>query len=51
MPKMNGLETTNQIREFLYSENIDQPIVATITGHSEQIYIDRAIDSGMNIVF
>ena len=34
MPEMDGLETTKQIREFLYNENIDQPIVATITGHS-----------------
>ena len=35
MPEMDGLETTKQIREFLYNENIDQPIVSVITGHSQ----------------
>ena len=51
MPEMDGLETTNLIREFLYKENIDQPVIASITGHSEKIYIDRAIEAGINIVF
>ena len=35
MPEMDGLETAKQIREFLYNENIDQPIVSVITGHSQ----------------
>ena len=51
MPDMDGTETTNLIREFLYFENIDQPIIVGVTGHSDQKYIDRATESGMNIVF
>lgn len=35
MPKMNGLEATSLIREYLYEQNIDQPIIAAITGYSE----------------
>ena len=35
MPEMNGPETTNLIREFLYSREIDQPIIAAVTAHSD----------------
>ncbi len=51
MPEINGLEATQMIREFLYQKNIDQPIIAGVTGHSEQEYMNEAIKSGMNIVF
>ena len=51
MPEMNGPECTQQIREFLYFEDFDQPIIAAITGHSDQKIIENAIQSGMNIVF
>jgi len=40
MPGMNGFETTDKIREYLYSKNADQPIISAITGHMEQMYID-----------
>ena len=50
MPGMNGFETTEAIREFLYSKDAEQPIVSAITGHMEQMYIDLAIMSGMNQV-
>ena len=50
MPGMDGYETTTKIREFLYSKNVIQPIISAVTGHMEQIYIDKAINSGMNQV-
>ena len=50
MPDMDGMETTKNIRELLYSEGVDQPIISAVTGHQEQIYIDKAIKSGMNQV-
>jgi CheY-like chemotaxis protein len=50
MPGMDGFETTDKIREFLYSKHADQPIISAITGHMEQMYIDKAIMSGMNQV-
>ena len=35
MPDIDGPETTSLIRDFLYFENIDQPIIAGVTGHSD----------------
>jgi len=35
MPFMDGYEATTEIREYLYSLNIDQPIIAALTGHTE----------------
>ena len=51
MPEINGPEACKQIRECLYFEDIEQPIIAAITGHSDQRYIDASIEAGMNIVF
>ena len=35
MPIMDGNEATNQIRQFLYDNNIKQPIISGCTGHIE----------------
>ena len=51
MPGMNGPQTTNSIRESLFVELIDQPIIVAVTGHSDEKYIKDSIDSGMNLVF
>jgi CheY-like chemotaxis protein len=48
MPGMDGYETTNAIREHLFSLDIEQPIISAVTGHMEQLYVDQAIMSGMN---
>ena len=48
MPGMDGYETTQKIREYLYQNNMVQPIISAVTGHDEQLYIDQAIMSGMN---
>jgi len=48
MPELDGNETSKIIREYLYSFNINQPIIAAVTGHAEQSYIDKAIHSGIN---
>ena len=50
MPIMDGVTATRLIREFLYSEGIQQPIVIGVTGHTEQEYIVEAIQNGVNIV-
>ena len=50
MPEKDGFETTMEIREYLYLKNATQPIISAITGHMEQMYIDKAILSGMNQV-
>jgi CheY-like chemotaxis protein len=50
MPFIDGYETTQRIRQLLYDNNFMQPIISAVTGHDEQIYIKRAINSGMNQV-
>ena len=50
MPNMDGNEATIQIREFLYSKDIKQPIICGLTGHAEPSYVRRSIESGMNQV-
>jgi len=49
MPIKDGFETTQNIRQILHENNLDQPIIVAISGHSEKQYIEHALDSGMNI--
>jgi hypothetical protein len=48
MPELDGNETSKRIREYIYQNGIEQPIISSLTGHTEQCYVDRAIDSGIN---
>jgi len=50
MPFMDGYEATDKIRQYLFENNILQPIIIGVTGHTEDSYIQRALDSGMNEV-
>jgi CheY-like chemotaxis protein len=50
MPELDGFETTFAIRQLLWENNIKQPIILAVTGHTEQLYINRAIKCGMNRV-
>ena len=50
MPVMDGYQATRKIREFLYQNRCIQPIISAVTGHTEQLYVDKAISSGMNQV-
>ena len=50
MPHLDGYQATMQIREYLYYKGLTQPIISAITGSTEQIYIDKAINAGMNQV-
>ena len=50
MPFMDGYEATTKIRDYLYSQDLNQPIISAITGHTEQAYIDKSILCGMNQV-
>ena len=43
MPEMSEPKATNLIRQYLYEQSIEQPIIAGVTGHSEQKYKDKAI--------
>jgi CheY-like chemotaxis protein len=50
MPFMDGYDATTEIREFLYSKSIRQPLIIAVTGHTEPNYVKRARVSGMNQV-
>jgi CheY-like chemotaxis protein len=50
MPFMDGYDATHNIRQLIYEKDIDQPIVVAVTGHTEHSYVDRAVNSGMNLV-
>ena len=54
MPFMDGYEATSRIRKMFQSVNIprdEQPKIVAITGHVENEYIQRAINSGMDKVY
>ena len=50
MPIVDGVSSTKQIREYLYANNLKQPIITGVTGQTEQEYVNRAIENGMNSV-
>ena len=54
MPFLDGYEATKQIRELYSSYNIDraqQPMIVAVTGHTEDEYLKKALDSGMDRVY
>lgn len=50
MPIMDGYESCNKIRSYLKSLDLAQPLILAVTGHTEQNYVERAINCGMNLV-
>ena len=48
MPVMDGYEATDLIRSFMYENNIEQPMIIGVTGHTEKSYVNKAINAGMN---
>ena len=50
MPKMDGYQATQRIREYMREIQMEQPFIIALTGHIEQQYRQRALDAGMNVV-
>jgi two-component system sensor histidine kinase BarA len=51
MPVMDGYEATKEIRTLMEEvETRDRPFICAVTGHVEEEYIKRCIDSGMDKV-
>lgn len=53
MPKMDGYQATEQIREFINEmiqegHQIKQPCILGVSGHIEEAYIQRGLNSGMD---
>jgi CheY-like chemotaxis protein len=55
MPFKDGYVATKEIRYYLLREcGLDlkyQPLICAVTGHTEQLYVDKCFSSGMNNVF
>ena len=39
---MDGYKATNQIRYIMNQHGLPQPIIVAVTGHTEQIYVNKA---------
>ena len=50
MPFMDGYEATQKIRQFLYEQSIDQPIITAWTGQTETTNVKKSFLCGMNQV-
>ena len=50
MPVLDGCDATKQIRDFLHFKGLMQPVVIGVTGQTEDSYLERAYQSGMNQV-
>ena len=50
MPIMDGYESCDKIRKYLKSQDLSQPLILAVIGHTEQNYVDKAINYGMNQV-
>ena len=48
MPVMDGYQSTIQIRKHFRDHNIKQPIISAVTGHTEDSYVLKSFESGMN---
>ena len=42
MPVMNGYDSTVEIRKYYKKKKVEQPKVIALTGHTEDIYIEKA---------
>lgn len=39
MPVMDGYQSTLEIRKYLKENNLKQPIITAVTGHTEDTYV------------
>ena len=48
MPVLDGYEATHAIRSFVHSKGLPQPIIIAVTGHTEEEYVKKVFECGMN---
>ena len=48
MPVMDGYQAAKLMRAYYTNKSLPQPIILAITGHSEEPFISRALNSGMD---
>ena len=50
MPHLDGYDASERIRQYFFENNLKQPIISAITGHTEQAFVKKAVKSGINQV-
>ena len=45
MPIMDGYDSSVLIRKYYNQNNIDQPKIIALTGHTEDLYIKKAFEN------
>ena len=48
MPILDGYEASKKIRSECQANRLLQPVIVAITGHTEDSYLQKAYESGMN---
>ena len=48
MPRMDGYQATQLIRQYITETGAEQPTIIAVSGHVEEHYIQRALNAGMN---
>ena len=48
MPVMDGYQASIEIRKIIEERGLEQPVIIAVTGHSEDVHVQRAKDSGMD---
>jgi CheY-like chemotaxis protein len=48
MPIMDGYQATLEIRNYLKEIKLRQPIITAVTGHTEDSYVKKCFEYGMN---
>ena len=48
MPHLDGYEASSRIRQYFYQQRLKQPIISAVTGHTEQVFVQKAVSSGIN---
>ena len=50
MPVLDGLQSTDKIRKYLYDMNVNQPLIVAVTGNTESNIVLKAFEAGSNQV-
>ena len=48
MPLLDGYDATKQIRDYLHSKGLIQPVIIAVTGHIGDSYFEKAYSNGIN---
>ena len=50
MPVVDGYQASTAIRQHLLDRGLTQPLICAVTGHTEELYVNKAYKYGVNLV-